>query len=483
MSPTRLVLSVLLPFAAGYFMSYVFRTINAVIFADLAAELDLGAADLGLLTATYFLIFAAVQLPLGALLDRVEPRLMQSTLLLFAAAGALVFAVADGFATLLIGRALIGLGVAMALMTGVKAITSSFPSERLASAMGSMMMLGGLGALAAAGPAELIAQQIGWRGLFVVLAALSALTALLILVAVPASPPRPAAQRAKVSVLLIYRDPRFWRVAPLCALGVGTSWSLQSLWAAPWLRDVEGLKRTFVVHHLSAMAIAVSAGALLLGMMADRLRRLGFKIEALLFATFMLSALAQAALVLRLPVPSLLPWTIVAAAGAGTVLSYTLMSEYFPKHMSGRANGALNLLHLGAAFLLQWATGLIIAQWPNADGAYPPEAHQMGLAIPLAMQLGALAWLAMPRRRPMPSMLHTTVAFAGSAGGSHRSSSYPAPTSLGALRDDVAARYMKEWRLAALASASLCVALSLALLSAWGQSGVRIRVVEAAPWS
>src|SRR5262249_3403763 len=153
--------------------------------------------------------------------------------------------------------------------------------------------------------------RIGWRGLFIVLAALSALTALLILLAVPASPARPAVPRSKVSVLLIYRDPGFWRVAPLCALGVGTSGSLQNVWAAPWVRDVEGFERTVVVQHLGAMAIAVSAGALLLGMMADHLRRLGIKLEALLLATFSLSALAQAALVLRLPVPPLLPWTIV----------------------------------------------------------------------------------------------------------------------------------------------------------------------------
>ena len=76
MSPARLTACVMLPFAAGYFLSYLFRTINAVIANDLAADLNLGAADLGFLTSIYFLIFAAVQLPFGALLDRHGPKLI-----------------------------------------------------------------------------------------------------------------------------------------------------------------------------------------------------------------------------------------------------------------------------------------------------------------------------------------------------------------------------------------------------------------------
>ena len=146
MSRARLIACVLLPFAAGYYLSYLFRTINALIAGDLTAELNLSAADLGFLTSVYFLVFAAVQLPLGALLDRYGPRTIQSALLLLASAGALVFALADGLLGLVIGRALLGLGVALALMAGFKAIVLWFPPERLALANGWLVMLGALGA-------------------------------------------------------------------------------------------------------------------------------------------------------------------------------------------------------------------------------------------------------------------------------------------------------------------------------------------------
>ena len=185
MSRARLTVCVLLPFAAGYYLSYLFRTINALIARDLTAELGLSAADLGFLTSVYFLAFAAVQLPLGVLLDRYGPRTIQSILLLVASAGALVFALADGLLGLVIGRALLGFGVALALMAGFKAIVLWFPASQITLTNGWLVMLGALGAATATAPGELVVQAIGWRGLFAVLGGLSALAALLVLFAVP----------------------------------------------------------------------------------------------------------------------------------------------------------------------------------------------------------------------------------------------------------------------------------------------------------
>src|SRR3954465_16021508 len=98
----RLVACVFLPFAAGYYLSYLFRTINSLIASQLSSDAGLGTADLGLLTSVYFLVFAAAQIPVGISLDRFGPRRVQSALLLVAAAGAGLFAVSTGFLPLLI---------------------------------------------------------------------------------------------------------------------------------------------------------------------------------------------------------------------------------------------------------------------------------------------------------------------------------------------------------------------------------------------
>src|SRR5216117_2342124 len=125
----RLILAVFLPFAAGYYLSFLFRTINASISPALASEFGLDAVKTGLLASVYFLVFAGVQIPIGVLLDRYGPRRVQSVLLILAAGGATLFGTATGFSELLVARAMIGLGVAASLMAGLKAVVIWFPKE------------------------------------------------------------------------------------------------------------------------------------------------------------------------------------------------------------------------------------------------------------------------------------------------------------------------------------------------------------------
>jgi MFS family permease len=425
----------------------------------------------------YFLVFAAV-LPCGVLLDRYGPRLIDSALLLLAAAGSIVFALANGVWTLMIGRALIGLGVAVGLMAGLKAIVLWFPPERVALANGWYIMLGALGAVSATGPAELVVQSVGWRGLFAMLALASAAVALLILLVVPEKKQSAAAGPApKMSFSTIFRDPRFWRIAPLGATGVGISWSLQGLWAAPWLTDVAGLDRSAVVEHLTLMAAVLSASALLLGALAERLRRAGISTEMFLAGTIALSMAAQLALVLGVPVSSHLLFAIIAAAGATTVLSFAILARYFPKEMAGRANAALGVLNMGTAFALQCLGGFIVDRWPAAEGHYPADAHQAAMAAGLILQLVALGvfFTPKPRRRAAP-MAHAVVRALGFSGAPSRIVR-PAYSSW-THQAEIARRQRAAWRFAAAASAALCAGLAATLSITISRPAVALHVIE-----
>jgi len=398
----RVIVLVLLPFVSGYYLSYLYRSIGALISQALVLEFALTPAHLGFLTSTYFLAFGIVQLPLGVWLDRFGPRRVQAVLLSVAACGAALFASAGGFLELALGRALIGLGVAGALMAGLKAIVLWFSPDRTALANGWFMMLGALGAVTATAPAEILVGQIGWRGMFTVLACVTAASALVILLIVPERHRERTQDVAaeSVSIAAIYRDWRFWRLAPLSATCVGSAWALQGLWAAPWLSDVQGFERSDLVNHLLTMAIALSASALLLGVGAHRLRRRwGVSLELSFAGATGVALLAQLALVLRWPLPPWLPWTAIAGIGAGTVLSYSILTGMFPKSASARANGALNVLHVSMAFAVQYAVGLVVQQWPQEAGHYPPLAYQTALGINLALQVAAFAWFLRPARQ------------------------------------------------------------------------------------
>jgi len=391
-----LILRVFLPFVTGYYVAYLFRSINAVMASPLATELGLSAGDLGLLTSVYFLTFAAAQIPIGILLDRYGPRRIQSALMVVAALGSALFAASDNFSMLLLGRALIGLGVAAALTAGIQALVLWFPRERVPLLNGLMVMLGALGAVTATWPAELLLARIGWRELFGLLAALTAGCAILIHLVVPEAAPA-RSKAVSVGLKKVYGDPRFWRLAPLSASCIGTAWALQGLWAAQWFADVDGFDRAGVVRHLFMMAIALSVGAIGLGIAADRLRRRGVGPEVLLGLVATVFIAIQLALILRLPLPSYVLWSGVAATGAATVLSYAILAEYFPKELTGRANGALNLFHVAMAFVAQYATGLVVQQWIPDAGHYPEEAYRTAFAVNVAFQVAAWVWFVMPR--------------------------------------------------------------------------------------
>ena len=475
--PWRLVVCVLLPFAAGFHLSYLLRTINALIAGQLATEFGIGPAELGLLTSAYFLAFGAAQIPCGILLDRHGPKLVQCILLLVASVGALIFAIADNLVLLMFGRALIGLGVAAGLMAGLKAIVLWFPADRQALVNGSMMMLGTLGAVAATVPAELMIDSIGWRGLFAVMGGLSTLTALLVLFLVPdhRSSPAPPRSGPTITVWTIYADARFWQIAPLSALGIGMSWALQGLWAAPWLRDVDGLERTAIVSHLGIMAIVLSVSGLVLGLAADRLRRMGIRTEFLLAGTFVLSLAAQFALVFDWPVPAIVSWSLIAAAGVATLLGYTVLGEIFPKHASGRANGALNLLQVAAAFAVQSVFGGIVSLWEQHAGSYPPEAYRTALVFFIGLQLVSFGWFATAGKQATVKRHneHQHHATNPDVEQLTRSEAYRAAAMSWALQMRQARNQTSIWRSAAVASFMLLVVLGSSVGSTILSNGLR----------
>lgn len=392
-----MLVAVFAVFGAGYYLSYLFRTVNALLASRLTVDLSLGAAELGLLTSAYFLAAALAQIPVGIALDRFGPRRLQACSLLVAAVGALVFSISDTFWGLFAGRALIGLGVASALMAGLKAIVLWFPGDRVALLNGAFISIGAAGALTASAPIEVALAWWSWRELFLVLAFLTVVVAGLVAIVAPGHAPVSAAGSSSTAPSAglrdILADRRFWTLAPLSALLIGTAWAQQGLWAAPWLREVAGLTQGEIVQHLFAMALALFAGALGFGVLADRMRRIGIGADVLLACTAIAFILSELSLALGWPVPPVVPWAIIGSVGAATVLSYTIMAQLFDKSVAGRANSTLNLLHFGAAFAVQTLIGLVVDQWPRAaDGTHPPIAFATAFLALAGVQLLALLW-------------------------------------------------------------------------------------------
>lgn len=392
----RLLATVFLPFAAGYFCSFLFRNVNSIVFPELTREFGLSPATLGLLTSAYFVTFSGAQLPLGMLMDRYGPRRVNAAMLLVAAAGAAVFAQASAMPALLLGRALIGLGVAVCLMSAMIAFLIWFPRERTATLFGWMLMVGACGALSATKPVELLLRHLHWRTLFLGLAALAVAASLWIFWAVPEKPVARAATtwRAQLAVLgHIFRSRGFWSIAWAAAFVQGVAIGLLGLWAGPWLRDVAGLDRAQMANHLLGAAAAFGVGGVICGTLSDRLAARGVRPIVTYFAGCVACSVAMLPIVFGQGSGALLWWTLFLGFSSFGSMSYPLLAARFPAEMSGRVVTALNLVTFSLAFAAQFGVGLIINLWPVVDGRYALAGYQASFALCGLLQIAAVAWL------------------------------------------------------------------------------------------
>jgi predicted MFS family arabinose efflux permease len=395
MTLPRILLTALLPFAAGYFMSYLLRAVNAVVAPDLVQDLGLTPAELGLLTAAYLGAFALFQLPLGVLLDRYGPRLVQAGLLSVAALGCLAFAFAQEFLGLFAARAMIGLGFSAGLMASYKSSATWVPIERRSLANTAIMSFGALGLVVATEPTQYLVAMIGWRNAFVVFAGLILLAALFILAAAPrkdtVGEPAPLRQQF-AEMLAILRTPLFWRIAPLLGLTSGVQIGVQTLWAGPWLRDVMGLSREEVGRHLLFMAAAFMVGIFTAGLIADRLGKRGIgPMQVMLGFTFLYLA-AQVFIVFRVEGLMFPAWLMVAAFGQVAVLAFPWFAARVGRELAGRANASINFSMFIVAFAAQYLVGFIIGLFPASATGYSPEGYSWALGFFLIAQVLALLW-------------------------------------------------------------------------------------------
>jgi len=389
-------LRVFVPFAFGYFLSYLYRVVNAVIAPNLVADLGVDPSELGLLTAAYFLTFAAFQLPLGVLLDRFGPRRIESLLLIFAAAGAFFFATADSLTGLVAGRAFIGFGVSACLMAAFKAFVIWFPRGQLPLINGLQMAAGGLGALAATAPVEAMLGITDWRGVFVVLSILTLTVAAIVFMVVPEGDPG----KSDISfrdqlrgVVKVFTSLTFWRIAPMAALSQAIFLAIHGLWSGPWLRDVAGLNRAEVANTLLLVAVSMVAGFISLGAAAERLSRYAVRPVVVAMAGMILFTVVLLGITLEATGWAVVLWLLFGFFGTAGILPYAVLSQSFPTYLSGRVNTALNLLVFVAAFVAQWGIGSIIELWPaTADGRYAPAGYRAAFGIMLALQTLAMIW-------------------------------------------------------------------------------------------
>ncbi len=404
-SLATLALRVFFPFALAYFLSYIFRGVNAVIFPYLERDIGITAGDLGLLTSAFFLFFAGCQPVLGVMLDRYGPRRVQVALLVMAAAGSAFFGLSSSLPELIVARVLIGLGFAGGLMAAIKTITLWFPPERWGLMTGFHMTAGGIGSMAATLPIQWSLSVVTWQGLFFWLSGICLATSALLFTAVPergvAKSPGTLREQFRVTGIVL-TDGFYWRIQPLLSVQQLAFIGCITLWIGPWLRDVGGITDTAARADIQLYTTAVmTVGFAFSGVIAGWFRRIGVSDFASAGIMSVLFALDCGWLAFAPPANPLIPWLLFGFLGACPIQYMPVMVGSFPQAYAGRASTSSNLVVFSVIFGGQWAMGKVIDLWPRTATGYSPEGYTWSFGALFILQVAGLVWLALSQARPM----------------------------------------------------------------------------------
>ncbi len=405
-------LSVILPFALGYFLAMGFRAINAILAHPISQDLKLDNFEVGWITSLYLLTFALVQLPLGVLLDYWGPRKTQSLLFALGAVGIVIFGFATNATELAIGRAILGIGMAGGLMAAIKAIADWVEPGEIPFFNSIILVAGGVGSLMVTMPSKLFELEFGWRNLCFLMGGLTLAVAVLILFAVRDKPkPEAGAARASlwdevVSLKVVYSDRFFWQVAAM-ALPFGNFLAMRGLWLGPWQQHVVGFTPLESSRYLLVVSIAMIlglAGGGLYGKLAGFLR---LSLPNLVLIATVAYIGAEILILLNIATQGYAVWFAFGFFATVAVVLYAVIAQHFGAEFSGRAVTAFNILVFMFAFVAQSAFGLILHLWPDSSGSgQPVDAYKAALAGMIVLNVLSVAWFLLlarqSSRRPPP---------------------------------------------------------------------------------
>lgn len=351
--------------AFAYLFSQFYRSAIAVIARLVAQDLNLDQALLGALSAAWFIGFAAMQIPVGVLLDRYGPRRTVASLTTAAVAGAVVFAMADNQLTAIAGQVLIGVGCSPIFMGSLHAIGHWFARERFASLSSLVMAFATVGVLLSARPFGQLVEWIGWREAYLIVAAATAaaLLAVLLLARRPGGDVTDHAAAASwrsaiAGVGEALRIRALWLILPLNFFGYSSMIAVRGLWGGPYLGDVFGFSLRDIGNWLFVFTLATVAGMLILGQLERRWRRR--KLLAQIGSWGLVTGLAVLAL---WPGRSLeitaLGLALIAMCGSSYVLLMAQAKLHLPDRLIGRGLAIMNFVSFAGAGIMQAATGAV----------------------------------------------------------------------------------------------------------------------------
>ena len=352
-------------------LSLFHRVTNATIAPFLIEEFNLSSDELGLLAAVFFWVFALFQAPLGFLLDRFGAKKTMSLLSLLGGAGSIIFSQSNGISDLLIGRALLGLGMSCALMGTLKIIADWFPADNFATLSGFVVSFATIGSMLATSPLMLTVNAIGWRSSFFLIGIINIALGVCFFSIAKDGPNQMKTSHhltkkglttislfSGIAKLLL--NINFWTISWSAFFRYGTYAAIQALWAGPFLMKILNLPPLAAGNVMLLLNIGFAVGVPAAGYLSDKKLKSRKKI---IIPGLILLCICQ--LVLSFSRTSNILWwgIIFFLIGLGSScgqLMYSHIKELMPLDMVGRSVTGINFFTMMGSGLFLYAFGKVL---------------------------------------------------------------------------------------------------------------------------
>lgn len=395
--------------AVSYMLVFFHRVAPGVVAADLMRDFATSGAALGSLAAMYFYVYSVMQIPAGVLADTLGVRVAATAGALVAGLGSILFALATTFSAAAAGRLLVGLGVSVVFVGLMRANTDWWSERRYGFISGLTVFLGNVGAILAAAPLAALLALASWRSIFVSIGVFSVALAVFTFFFVRDRPEdmgfpslremegkaahAPRTQHWLHDLLAVLRIraiwPGFWANMGL----TGSMLAFVGLWGVPLLTDSHGLSRAAASLYTSVTIAGFAVGALLLGMVSDRMRR---RKPVLVAASFTAAAVWLALLFAPWGpgASGFLLYGLLGFCAGGFIVTFGAAKEIVVPAIAGMAIAVVNTgVFLGAAVVQPLFGALMDMTWNGAvvDGvrSYRATDYANGLLLCLGFTLGA----------------------------------------------------------------------------------------------
>ncbi|WP_049928494.1 MFS transporter [Halopiger goleimassiliensis] len=405
--------------ATVFLLVNLHRLSTGILSERLTTAFGTTAAQLGTLHASFFLVYAVVQIPTGILADRVGPRYVGSIGAVVLSLGAVGFAVSDGYASAFAARALIGLGSGVIFVSILRFCANWYRADEFATMAGLTGSVAGLGAILATTPLAVAVEAVGWRDTILGLAGVGFLAAGAVFVLARQSPaaaglepiagvpeqPSVTLSDALEQLRTLAGDLDQWLLSVVFFAGNGAMLTLIGLWGVPYLVVVYDLEVTTASYFTLLGSVGSLFGPPAIGWLSDRISRRLLPMAA----GIGLFALALAVV----PAFGRPPLGLIALAyfacgflfGAA-MLSLSAIKERYPAGASGVATATVNTAGFVGATILPTAMGIVLDAYRTGETVGGTVAYtETGYRIAFGILAGAVAiafccalWLAIRDR-------------------------------------------------------------------------------------